>query len=70
MIAATLHQLRHRFATAAYQAAGGDLRLVQELLGHRSPVTTAGYAAYDQAAAAAAVEAIPAPVTRKLRACS
>jgi integrase/recombinase XerC len=67
-IAATLHQLRHRFATQAYQAAGGDLRLVQELLGHATPVSTAGYAAYDQAAAAAAVEAIPAPP--RLRVCS
>jgi integrase/recombinase XerC len=69
-IAATLHQLRHRFATQAYQAAGGDLRLVQELLGHTTPATTAGYAAYDQAAAAVAVEAIPAPITRGLRACN
>jgi len=63
----TLHQLRHRFATAVYQASGGDLRLVQELLGHATPVSTAGYAAYHQAAAAAAVEAIPAP--GQLRAC-
>jgi integrase/recombinase XerC len=69
-IAETLHQLRHRFATGLYQASGGDLRLVQEVLGHSTPATTAGYAAYDPAAAAAAVEAIPAPVTRKLRACS
>lgn len=60
--AATLHQLRHRFATQAYHASGRDLRAVQELLGHRDPATTAGYAAYDQAAAAAAVEAIPAPL--------
>jgi integrase len=61
---ATLHQLRHRFATQAYQA-DHDLRAVQELLGHRRPDTTAGYAAYDQAAAAAAVETIPVP--RRLR---
>lgn len=38
----TLHTLRHRFATVAYQATS-DLRAVQELLGHTSPVTTAIY---------------------------
>ena len=38
----TAHSLRHRFATAAYQASG-DLRAVQELLGHQSPATTAIY---------------------------
>lgn len=59
-IAATLHQLRHRFATELYRATH-DLRLVQELLGHRHPVSTAGYTAYDAAAAVAGVEAIPAP---------
>jgi integrase/recombinase XerC len=66
-IAATLHQLRHRFGTAAYHASR-DLRAVQELLGHQNPATTAGYAAWDRAAAAAAVEAIPAPA--RLRAVS
>lgn len=40
--AGTGHQLRHRFATAAY-AAERDLRAVQELLGHASPTTTAIY---------------------------
>jgi len=40
----TFHALRHRFATDAY-AASCELRLVQELLGHASPVTTAVYAA-------------------------
>jgi integrase/recombinase XerD len=38
----TTHSLRHRFATAAYLASG-DLRAVQELLGHTSPTTTAIY---------------------------
>jgi site-specific recombinase XerD len=38
----TVHTLRHRFATKAYQATG-DIRAVQELLGHASPVTTAIY---------------------------
>jgi integrase len=59
-IAATLHQLRHRFATQAYHASK-DLLVVKELLGHRSLRTTTGYAAYEHAAAVAAVEHIPAP---------
>jgi integrase/recombinase XerC len=63
--AATLHQCRHRFGTMAYRHRR-DLRVVQELLGHSSPQTTAGYAAYDRADAAAAVEALPVP--RRLRA--
>ena len=63
---ATLHQLRHRFLTACYRATH-DLRLVQELAGHSSPVTTAGYAAWDRAQAVAAVESVPAP-GRRLRA--
>lgn len=42
-IAETLHQLRHRFGTRAF-AVHKDLRIVQELMGHASPQTTAGYA--------------------------
>ncbi|MGN6413947.1 tyrosine-type recombinase/integrase [Flexivirga sp.] len=38
----TGHQLRHRFATAAY-APSRDMFTVQTLLGHSSPVTTRGY---------------------------
>jgi len=40
---ATLHQLRHRYATVAYQATH-DLLLVRDYLGHESTNTTAGYA--------------------------
>jgi site-specific recombinase XerD len=54
-IPATAHQGRHWFGTVAYQESGRDLRLTQELLGHASPSTTAGYAAWDKAAAAAVV---------------
>lgn len=46
-VAATAHQLRHRYGTKTYQLTK-DLRMVQELLGHTSPQTTARYAAYDQ----------------------
>jgi integrase len=38
----TAHQLRHRFGTEAYEATS-DALVVQELLGHSSPLTTAGY---------------------------
>ena len=61
----TLHQLRHRFGTMMYRQTK-DLRLVQELMGHADPRTTAGYAAYDQADAAKAVGELPAP--RRLKA--
>lgn len=64
---ATLHQLRHRYATQLYQATR-DIRLVQELLGHSSPSITAVYADYDQRGAAAAVALLPVPGGRRLRA--
>lgn len=56
----TLHQLRHRFATVTYQDSR-DLRMVQELLGHAHPQTTALYADWDQAEAAIVIARIPAP---------
>ena len=46
-VAATAHQLRHYAGTAALEASGGDLRAVQELLGHSSPATTALYTRLD-----------------------
>jgi integrase len=65
-VPATLHALRHRFGSQAYQATH-DLRLVQELMGHADPAMTAGYAAFDNASAAAAVEglAVPGAVTAR-----
>jgi integrase len=58
--AATLHMLRHRMLTCLYKQTH-DLRLVQEIAGHASTQTTAGYAAYDQQTAFTAIEAIPVP---------
>lgn len=55
---ATFHALRHRFGTQVY-ANSLDLRVTQELLGHSSPATTAGYAAWSPARGVAAVTALP-----------
>lgn len=53
----TAHQLRHRYGTTAYRLSK-DIRMVQELLGHSSPTTTARYAAYDKSNEAEMVKAM------------
>ncbi|WP_162938577.1 tyrosine-type recombinase/integrase [Mycobacterium kyogaense] len=63
----TTHTMRHRFATKAYQHSG-DIRAVQELMGHNSPTTTAIYTQVDDtsrrvAAAAARITFAPAELT-------
>jgi integrase/recombinase XerC len=65
-IEATCHQLRHRYATTAYQLSR-DLRMVQEQLGHQSADTTAGYARPSAEAAArmvAAMDSLVLPIPR------
>jgi site-specific recombinase XerD len=59
-IDATAHQLRHWFATQTY-ATSGDLLVVQNLLGHSSPTTTAVYTAWSRPAAEAAVGGLALP---------
>lgn len=65
-ITGTLHSCRHRFGSQAYQATR-DLRLVQELMGHADPAMTAGYAAFDNASAAAAVGGLAVPGVTAVR---
>lgn len=53
----TAHSLRHYFATSAYRGTG-DLRSVQQLLGHASVETTQRYVLVDTDALARAVSAV------------
>lgn len=57
----TAHQLRHRYATTAYQLSR-DLRMVQEQCGHASPNTTQIYTLPSQDSAARMVAAMDAHV--------
>jgi integrase/recombinase XerC len=59
-IASTLHNLRHRFATQSLKVSG-NLREVQELLGHASITSTEVYTLVEVSAAAATVAALPVP---------
>lgn len=58
----TMHRLRHWYGTYAHQAAGGDIRVTQELLGHASPNTTQVYVAVAGGAKSAAVRGLPLPL--------
>ena len=56
-IKGTMHTLRHAFGTASYQSSQ-DIILTQNLMGHSSPSTTAGYAAADQSKSAGVVNGL------------
>lgn len=56
---ATMHQLRHRFATLAYSATR-DLLTTQKVLGHASPATTQRYVAVADTEARALMAAVAA----------
>lgn len=62
----TLHSCRHRFGTLVYRLSGGDLRLTQEMMRHRSPVSTAVYTQVDQSHAAGVVGSLPAPTALRV----
>lgn len=55
----TLHTLRHWFGTNIYKTSGRDLRQTQELMRHRTPVSTAGYTFVDPGEAVHSVNALP-----------
>lgn len=54
----SLHRLRHWFGTNV-QRKGKDLRVTQELMGHASPATTAGYALVSADDTRSAVNLLP-----------
>lgn len=55
----TAHSARHWFGSQAYRTTGRDLRATQELMRHRSPVSTAGYTYVDPGEIALALDALP-----------
>jgi site-specific recombinase XerD len=65
-IVETLHQLRHRFGTQALNVSG-NLRQVQDLMGHASPSTTAIYTLINPKDAAPTIAAIDHPLLRPVQ---
>jgi integrase len=62
----TLHRFRHWFGTTV-QREYRDLRVTQELLGHSSPATTAGYAAVTDGQRRLAIQTLSAALTITLQ---
>jgi integrase len=63
-VRASAHQLRHRYGTQLYLMSR-DLLLVQRLMRHSSPTTTAGYAQLVDGPGARLVAQLPYPRTRE-----
>jgi site-specific recombinase XerD len=61
----TAHTIRHWYGTNIYRITR-DLRLVQEMMGHESPATTAIYTAYDPANADIMAAALSEKMTEML----
>lgn len=57
-VVGSAHQLRHAYGTEVYRRSGNDIRMTQELMGHSSPATTAGYAAWAQDKAAGVTDTL------------
>jgi integrase len=57
-IKSTAHTLRHWYGTSSYRDSDGDIILVQKLMGHSSPSTTAIYADADMRKAAGVVSGL------------
>jgi site-specific recombinase XerD len=60
----TAYALRHRCGTRLLAAAGGNIRVVQDVLGHLKLSTTAAYTLVENAESAAAIAAMPVPLPR------
>lgn len=56
-VVGSAHQLRHAYGTEVYRRSQ-DLRLTQEMMGHSSPATTAGYTAWSQDKAAGVIDTL------------
>lgn len=58
-IESTMHSLRHWHGTYIYRVSGRDLRLTQEVMRHRSPVSTAVYTLIEPSESASVVAKLP-----------
>lgn len=65
-VAASIHSARHWYGTNIYRITK-DIRLVQEMMGHSSPATTAIYAAYDPQQAEGMAAGLDAKIARMAR---
>lgn len=62
----TLHNCRHRFGTEHYRLCK-DIRITQELMGHATPATTAGYIKVSQLRSTASMKRLGKTLPRRRR---